>query len=64
TCTATNGTQSRTVQCKGSDGSVVADNMCSGTKPGTSQTCSAGCSGISTSQTCNTSACTTYSWNS
>jgi hypothetical protein len=46
------------VQCKGSDGSVVADNVCAGTKL-TSQTCTASCSGIPISQSCNTQACPT-----
>ncbi|MDR0651219.1 MAG: hypothetical protein LBG59_07685, partial [Candidatus Peribacteria bacterium] len=33
------GTQTRTVTCKSSDGSTVADSYCSGTKPTTSQSC-------------------------
>ncbi|MDR0651512.1 MAG: hypothetical protein LBG59_09255 [Candidatus Peribacteria bacterium] len=33
------GTQTRTVTCKGSDGTTVADSYCSGTRPTTSQSC-------------------------
>ena len=46
---ACKGTQSRTVYCRRSDGSVSSASNCSGTKPATSQTCG--------------TACTTYSWN-
>ena len=35
------GTQSRTVSCKRSDGVTVASTFCTGTKPATSQSCSA-----------------------
>ncbi|WP_321311668.1 DUF4214 domain-containing protein [Halarcobacter sp.] len=40
-CGTNNGTQTRTVQCKASDGSLVNDSYCSGTKPSTSQSCTA-----------------------
>ena len=51
TCSVTcgGGTQTRTVVCKRSDGTTVSDSNCSGTKP-------------ASSQTCNTTACATYSW--
>lgn len=35
------GTQSRTVSCRRSDGMTVADSFCTGTKPATSQSCAA-----------------------
>lgn len=37
------GTQTRIVQCQRSDGVIVADNYCSGTKPITSQSCADVC---------------------
>jgi len=37
----TSGTQSRSVTCKRNDGVTVVDSYCSGTKPSTSQSCSA-----------------------
>lgn len=45
-CTYSGGTlsQTRTVQCKNSGGTVVADSFCTGTKPATSQGCSLSCS--------------------
>ncbi|MDR0651297.1 MAG: hypothetical protein LBG59_08085, partial [Candidatus Peribacteria bacterium] len=42
------GTQTRTVTCKSSEGTTVADSYC-GTKP-------------AISQSCDTQACVTYSW--
>jgi parallel beta-helix repeat protein len=45
----TTGTQTRFVSCTRSDGQVVVDSYCSGTKPTTSQNCSApACSGAFT----------------
>ncbi len=40
-CSATcgDGTQTRIVRCRGSDGSIAADKQCSGTKPASSQVC-------------------------
>lgn len=51
TCSAScgGGTQTRTVKCKRNDDVYVADGLCSGTKP-------------ITSQSCNTQDCYTYSW--
>ena len=48
-CGTGNGTQSRTVYCKRSDGIQVSDSFCTGSKPSTTQACTA-------------SACTSYSW--
>jgi len=43
----TNGTRSRTVQCKRSDGQIVPDNRCTGTKPPTTEPCAmAACSAL------------------
>jgi hypothetical protein len=43
------GTSTRTVYCMKSDGTIVADSLCTGTKP-------------IASQSCNTPACTVYHW--
>lgn len=56
TCQNTSGTQTRTVTCKRMDGSTVADALCGGAKPATSQGCTGSCSG-SSSQSCNTQSC-------
>ncbi len=57
TCSGTVGTQSRTVYCKRNDGVSVADSYCAGiTKPSSTQSCSASCSGAS-SQSCNVQSC-------
>lgn len=54
TCAGTSGTVNRTVVCRSSAGQVVADSMCaSASKPATSTTCVANCSGTPlTMQSC------------
>jgi len=55
------GTQTRNVWCQRSDGTIVADNYCSGTKPATSQICTKLCD----SGTCQNNVCvgiTTAYW--
>jgi hypothetical protein len=53
TCINTSGTQSRTVNCVNENGAVIADSNCAGTKPSTSQSCTANCSATpTTTQTC------------
>ena len=41
TACGTNGTQTRSVICRRSDGTIVADSNCTATRPSTSQACSA-----------------------
>jgi hypothetical protein len=61
TCTAVDGTKSRTrtVYCKSSAGTQVNYSYCSVDKPSTSDStaCTAGCGNTTTSQSCNTQAC-------
>lgn len=52
TACGTTGTRTRSVVCKRNDGQTVADSNCPGTKPATSESCSA--------QSCDTNY--TYSW--
>ncbi len=45
-CGTNNGTQTRTVTCKASDGSTVSDGLCTTTKPSTIQMCTASECGV------------------
>lgn len=63
TCINTWWNQNRTVTCQRTDGTIVADSNCIEPKPNETQACSEWCTGnASESQSCNTQACFTYSW--
>jgi len=56
-CQNNGGTQTRTAQCRRSDGTTVANSYCSGT-PLTSRSCTAACSGSNSQcSSCNTQSC-------
>ena len=50
------GTQSRTVQCKRHDGTIVADSYCAGTKPAVSQSCNTQACAIPVNGVCGSTA--------
>lgn len=60
TCLNTTGAENRSVWCEASDGTHVADSLCTGTKPTTSQSCTGSCIG-SNQQSCNEQDCVSYS---